>query len=236
MKAVTSWMDQWLYPDIRQNWDDRMFRERILASLRSTDHLLDLGAGAGIITEMAFRGIAARVAGIDLDERVLQNPMLDEAKVAGAEAIPYEDESFDTVFCDNVLEHLLDPQLAFREVSRVLRKGGRFLGKTPNRNHYMPQIARLTPHWFHQAYNRLRGRAAVDTFPTLYRANTPATIRRLAAGAGLSVETIEIVEGRPEYLRMTPITYLAGFAYERAVNATPLLERFRIVMFVELRK
>lgn len=236
MNAVTRWLDDALYPGTRSNWDDRLLRERILATLRPTDHVLDLGAGAGIIPEMHFRGLAARVAGIDLDERVLQNPMLDEARLATAESIPYPDEAFDLVFCDNVMEHLANPERVLREIRRVLKPGGLFIGKTPNRLHYMPQIARLTPHWFHQLYNRLRGRAAADTFPTLYRMNTPRALRDLAGRVGLRVERIDLVENRPEYLRVTPLTYLAGYVYERLVNATPLLAPFRILLIAELRK
>lgn len=236
MSALTRWLDDHLYPGVEANWDDRMLREWILESLRPTARVLDLGAGAGIIREMNFRGLAAAVAGIDLDERVLQNAMLDEARVASAEQIPFPDESFDLVFCDNVMEHLPDPERVLREVRRVLRPGGRFLGKTPNRKHYMPQVARLTPHWFHQAYNRLRGRAAADTFPTLYRINTPSDVRAIARRAGLRVERLKLAEGRPEYVRVTALTYMAGVAYERIVNSTPRLEPFRIVMFVDLRK
>ncbi|MEI2780661.1 MAG: hypothetical protein V9H25_05130 [Candidatus Competibacter sp.] len=43
----------------------------------------------------------------------------------------------------------------FREVARVLKRGGVFLFKTPNKTHYMPTIARLTPHRFHQFVNRI---------------------------------------------------------------------------------
>lgn len=123
-------------------------------------------------SKMNFRGLPAQICGVDLDPRVVDNPMLDEGRVANADGIPYEDNRFDVVFSDYVLEHLEDPLQVFREVVRVLKSGGVFLFKTPNKYHYMPTIARLTPHAFHQYVNRLRGRAEVDTFPTRYRANT----------------------------------------------------------------
>jgi SAM-dependent methyltransferase len=45
-----------------------------------------------------------------------------------AEALPIPDESFDVVVMDAVLEHVLDPSAAFREVARVLRPDGLFIG------------------------------------------------------------------------------------------------------------
>jgi SAM-dependent methyltransferase len=237
VSGLVAWLDERLYPGFERNWDDRLFRARIEAHLGDGGlDLLDLGAGAGIVTQMDFRGRARRVCGIDPDPRVTANPHLDEGKVGIGESIPYPDASFDLVFADNVLEHLPEPQTVLAEVARVLRPGGVFLAKTPNATHYMPLIARLTPHGFHQWINRRRGRAADDTFPTRYLANTPSAIRRLAQAAGLGVEHIELIEGRPEYLRMTAPTYLLGWLYERAVNLTPALAGLRILMIVVLRK
>jgi SAM-dependent methyltransferase len=176
------------------------------------------------------------VYGIDPDQRVLQNPMLNTAKVARAEWIPFEDRVFDVVFADNVLEHLESPEVVFREVCRVLRPGGLFLFKTPNRWHYMPTIARLTPHAFHGFYNRLRGRETVDTFPTYYRANSRSRIGALARRAGMVVRSVEFVEGRPEYLRISPATYLLGYLYERVVNSLPSLAGLRVVILGNLAR
>jgi SAM-dependent methyltransferase len=229
-------MDDALYPGVSNEWYDEVFRDRIASLARPEMRVLDIGAGAGIVKEMGFRGKVAKVSGIDLDERVLVNPLLDDAKIASAEEIPYPDASFDLAFCDNVLEHLDRPEVVFREIARVLAPGGSFLAKTPNLYHYMPLVARATPHAFHQFYNRLRGRESVDTFPTRYRANTPAAIERLARGAGLRVESVELVEGRPEYLRLTPPTYLAGYVYERIVNSSPRFAPLRIVLIAHLRK
>ena len=236
MNCMVDRLDRALYPGQSSNWDDYIFRDRILSNLSPEAIILDIGAGAGIVQQMNFKGMVAKVCGIDLDPRVECNPMLDEGKVSDAGHIPYPDAAFDVAFADNVMEHLTDPTAVLGEVCRVLRPGGVFLFKTPNKTHYMPLIARMTPHRFHRFVNRLRGRAEEDTFPTLYRANTAADVRKLAASAGLAVDRLERIEGRPEYLRITWPTYLLGAAYERVVNTFDFLAIFRILLIAQLRK
>lgn len=210
MSGAISWIDGVFYPNHSSNWDDSMLRDRVAARLAPQS--------------------------VDLDPRVQQNPLLDEGRVADGERIPYPDASFDLVFADNLLEHLAEPHKVFAEVARVLRPGGYFLFKTPNKWHYVVLLSRLTPHSFHRWVNRRPGRAEEDTFPTLYRANSPGAVRRLAARNGLMVEALELIEGRPEYLRIHPLTYLAGLTYERLVNAVPFLKRLRVVLVGTLRK
>lgn len=234
--SIVEWLDHKFYPQFNRNWDDQLFRARIISRLNSDSVILDLGAGAGIVKEMNFRGMAARICGVDLDPRVVHNPMLDEGKVGDAGVIPYPDNQFDLVFADNVVEHLDDPEAVFSEVTRVLKPGGIFLFKTPNSTHYMPLIARSTPHWFHQYFNRRRGRLETDTFPTRYRANSVRAVTSVAARSGLAVAYIETIEGRPEYLRISWPSYIVGIVYERLVNATSALARFRILLVAELRK
>jgi ubiquinone/menaquinone biosynthesis C-methylase UbiE len=233
---IVQLLDKYFYPRYQKNWDDQAFRERILKVISPETNLLDVGAGAGIIDSMNFRGNTQRVCGVDLDPRVLHNPFLDNAHIADASDLPYSDASFDVVIADNVMEHLDQPEQVFREIARVLTPGGRLLFKTPNRRHYMPLIARLTPHRFHQWVNRLRGRHETDTFPTQYLSNSPIQIREIAAKSNLCIDTIELIEGRPEYLRINALTYFLGLLYERLVNLTPLLARYRILLIVTLSK
>lgn len=39
-------------------------------------------------------------------------------------ALPFEDDSFDVIFCNHVLEHIPDDAQAMRELYRVMKKGG----------------------------------------------------------------------------------------------------------------
>ncbi len=237
MKMWQEVIDQLFYPNFRDNWDDLIFRKQILSRLKNgRQSVLDLGAGAGIVEQMDFRGHAERICGVDLDPRVVENPFIDEGKVGTAERIPYPDQTFDLVFADNVLEHIDEPVPVFHEVYRVLKVGGAFLAKTPNRSHYVATIARLTPHRFHQWVNQKRGRSSADTFPTRYKANSPQDILQLGQLAGFGKVSTELFEGRPEYLRGHLATYLAGLAYERAVNKLESLAKFRVVLIAQLEK
>jgi len=233
---IRAWLDRGRYRDFENRWDDRLLREAVLRELDGTKDLLDLGAGAGIVPEMDYKGIARRVCGVDPDPRVAENPHLDEGREGLGEAIPYPDASFDVVVSDNVLEHLDDPLSVFREVARVLRPGGIFLAKTPNRWHYVALGASLTPHSFHRKFNEGRGRASVDTFPTRYRANSRGQLAPLARAAGFELEAIEFFEGRPEYLRRWGLLYLLGAAYEAIVNSTRVLAPFRVILIARMRK
>jgi len=213
-----------------------LFRKLLLERIDGSKRVLDYGCGRGHVEEMNFRGIAKSVAGVDPDRAVFDNPFLDEARILELPSakIPYEDASFDVIFADNVMKHVANPLVTFAEIARVLKPGGVFLAKTPNKWHYMPLIARCTPTWFHRAVNRRRGRLDHDTFPTCYRCNSSGDVHALAARAGLEVRAVSRVEGRPEYLRFNVATYALGRLYERVVNASSVLEPFRCVLLFEV--
>jgi len=233
---VRAWLDQGRYRSFETRWDDRLLRQAVLAELDSSKDLLDLGAGAGIVPEMAFKGEARRVCGVDPDPRVVDNPHLDEGREGFGESIPYEDECFDVVVSDNVLEHLDNPLEVFIEVNRVLRPGGIFIAKTPNRWHYVAIGAKLTPYSFHRKFNEARGRASEDTFPTRYRANSRGQLEVLARNSDFELVSVDFFEGRPEYLRRWAPLYLLGALYEWIVNSSRLLSPFRVVLITKLRK
>jgi len=57
-------------------------------------------------------------------------------KLGSAESIPFEDNRFDLLVMDQVLEHLLEPRKAFQEAKRVLVDGGLFCIGVPDASRY----------------------------------------------------------------------------------------------------
>lgn len=164
---------------------------RIRALLGPDMQVLDFGAGRGwaIVDDpnptrrrlANLRGDCARVVGVDLDPVVRENPGLDEAIVIEpGGALPFPADTFDVVVSDHVFEHVDDPVAVAAELDRVLRPGGWICARTPNRAGYIAWGARLVPNGLHtRALRRLQpGRQALDVFPTRYRLNTRAALRR----------------------------------------------------------
>lgn len=165
------------------------FFTRVNALLRPTMVVVDFGAGRGEWMDdphayrrdlRVLRGKVARVVGVDVDPVVTTNASLDEAVVSRADRpLELADASVDLVVADHTFEHIDDPALVARELTRIVRPGGWICARTPNRRGYIAIGARLVPNrWHATVLRRLQpSRREEDVFPTRYRLNTPADLR-----------------------------------------------------------
>jgi SAM-dependent methyltransferase len=79
--------------------------------------------------------------------------------VCDAAAIPVEDRTFDAILCTEMLEHVPDPLAVVRELSRILKPGGRLLLTAPlgsgihqEPHHY---YGGYTPYWYYHFLSKL---------------------------------------------------------------------------------
>ena len=97
--------------------------------------VLEIGTGMGADHLQWARARPASLVGIDLTYRAVEftrqrlslYALHSDIRVADAEHLPFNDESFDIVYSWGVLHHSPDTQRAVAEVRRVLRPGGRAL-------------------------------------------------------------------------------------------------------------
>ena len=69
--------------------------------------------------------VAAFVSVADANAQTLGLPRPVEFRVGDADALPFEDATFDACRADRVFHHLVDPAKALAEMTRVTRAGGR---------------------------------------------------------------------------------------------------------------
>ena len=202
--------------------------------------VLNLGAGPATRSmKRNLRGLMAHLCGADIDPVVLENDELDSAVVIKNGILPLEREQFDIIFSDFVLEHVENPDLFLSETHRVLKRGGSYFFRTPNRYHYVPLISAMTPHSFHQRVaNPVRGLGddANAPWPTFYRMNSRTTLKKLCNAAGFSGSEFRMIEAEPSYLMFHAFPFLLGVGYERLVNSSTLFERARATMLGKFKK
>jgi SAM-dependent methyltransferase len=166
------------------------FYGRINAILKSTDSVLDLGAGRGFwyfedkcSYRREIRNLKKKVkylVGIDVDNAVLNNPTTHKNILIKEEKIPLKNDSMDIIFSDWVLEHVKNPEEFSSEISRVLKPGGTFCARTPHKYKYVSLFAMLIKNRLHSKVLRFiqPDRKEVDIFPTAYKLNTLKSIKK----------------------------------------------------------
>ncbi len=106
--------------------------------LKPGERVLDLGCGRGLETIAAGKlvGKAGLAVGLDLTPEMVQKAVENagvekvnniEFAVGNIEELLFEDESFDAIISNCVINHAKNKQLVYQEIHRILRPGGRIV-------------------------------------------------------------------------------------------------------------
>jgi ubiquinone/menaquinone biosynthesis C-methylase UbiE len=209
-----------LHPGWRTSGDIYEFfaRRIVTPAAAGALHILDAGGGSGGVVELFSQRLRLAVA-VDLDLPSLLQHRATATQRAAADlaCLPFQDGFFDLVLCSWVLEHLVEPEQVFVEISRVLKAGGRFIFITPNSRNPITFLNRVVPRLLqNRVVSFLYGRGDKDTFPVTYQANTVERIDRLATAAGLRAVQVELVSD-PSYLAFNDLLFSGAMLLEAAL-------------------
>ncbi len=117
---------------LRQGFYGEEVRDAVLkaAQIGPSHVVLDVGAGTGFLTEGAAK-VARKVIALDFSESMTGEALSKllgknvEFRIGDVERIPLADSSVDAVIGNMILHHCPRPEVAVKEMVRVLVPGGR---------------------------------------------------------------------------------------------------------------
>ena len=217
-----------------------VYHDLISAAVEPGMTVLDVGCGRGAISPYSWQQHAnVKLWGIDPDPTAAENPQLESFTLLTSDPnwqIP--SGTVDLAICRYVLEHVEDPTAFFRNLSRVLKPGGKFVFLTPNRWHPAMIASHWLPYGLKQRILALTKRSDPhDVFPTCYLLNSAAAVRQAALRCGLEITRLQTREIQPcNYLDFNVLGYFASCAYYAAMRVTGLQRFFGMTMTGVLTK
>ena len=168
---------------IMEPWTDDLILQ---GRCKAGDRVLDIACGTGFVASRVnpVTGTECKVVGVDVNEAMLnvaKKNTLIEWHLGSAIDLPFKDDSFDVVLCQQGLQYFPDRPAAMREMARVLAPGGRVS---------LCVWGALDRQVFHAAVvdgiGTFLGPEAKKGFEMAFSLNTVDELRRLASDAGLS--------------------------------------------------
>ena len=204
-------MERRLAPGLRYSQDE--YEAQLYRFVNASTSWLDLGCGRRVLpawradSERQLVARAQQIYGIDLDlDSLRDNESINYLAQSSVSALPFADTSFTLVTANMVMEHVDDPVSMLRELRRVIKPGGHLLFHTPNARAFPTIMTRLMPDAIKQrAAYLLDGRESEDVFPTFYRANSPETIRTLAADSGFEIAELNLISSTAVFALVPPL-------------------------------
>ena len=178
------------------------------AGVRAGQRVLDVACGTGVLARAVAErtGATGAVTGLDLNPGMLAvarrvAPAI-EWKQGRAEALPFEDQSFDAVVCQFGLMFFEDRPAALREMLRVLRPGGRLAVAVWDAIDRSPGYAAEE-----QLLLRLFGEQVVESIRAPFVLGDLAVLNALLAEAGIRDAVITPQSGTARYPSVEAMMY-----------------------------
>lgn len=190
--------------------------QRVLSQQRvdpTTSHALDVGCGGGLLAE-EFAAMGFSVTGIDPSREslsvagahALQNGLHIDYRFGYGAALPFENESFEIVYCCDVLEHIRNWDAVIAEIARVLKPNGLFLYDTINRTLFSKvvivklmqewRLTRLTPPNLHVWQMFIKPKELVESLERNGLRNLDLSGLKLATPVTLLLALVQYRRGR----------------------------------------
>ena len=120
---------------------DKSWREKAVSNLIGNS-VLDLGSGTGAAYKQLLN---FETTAIEPDKKMLELNTFENKVLGSAEDLPFDNNSFDNVFCSFVWRNVTDTSKALEEVYRVLRPGGKFilLDMTRPKNSFLKMLHKI---------------------------------------------------------------------------------------------
>lgn len=127
-----NWYDQSIRVDpLQRFWHRRRFAEVSHIITPAGGKVLDIGCNDGTFSKVIFEKTKARkLIGIDTDFKSItwankhKGGKAIEFLVGDASRLNFRNDSFEAVFCLEVLEHVKDPLKVLKEIRRVMKSSG----------------------------------------------------------------------------------------------------------------
>ncbi len=113
------------YTNINRFIIDKKVKE-FSESINGNEIILDVGAGGG-----HYRGFFKDKHYLAADLCLAQDTYKGLDVISDICNLSFKDSSIDNVMCIEVIEHSLEPERLFKELNRILKKGGRLLLTSP---------------------------------------------------------------------------------------------------------
>jgi ubiquinone/menaquinone biosynthesis C-methylase UbiE len=208
------------YQSIKRGWRDSqiIYRDSIDGLVDKDTKILDMGCGHGDFMESVYQKTEFAY-GLDIDEKALAKNKIIKNKIhSSIKKMPFDDNFFDLIVSAWVMEHLENPEEAFKEIYRVLKPKGKVIFLTPNVWNYNIWIIRLIPKKFHNFFTRkLYDRQENDTFPKYYKINSTKKINKILTVSGLKKTKI-ILNGDPTYISFNNSLFAIACFLEKIID------------------
>lgn len=138
-----------------RRFKDRLYNQvaKILSQFKTDLRILDIGCGygedlpyiRGYFKQGTIYGIDISINQLFMAVESLKGDDSYRLIQSYAEHISFKNASFDAVIFSEIIEHLPEPELALREISRVLKNEGYLFITTPNKYSYFHAFGTLIP-------------------------------------------------------------------------------------------
>jgi ubiquinone/menaquinone biosynthesis C-methylase UbiE len=204
-----AWQEQIVEDILRDDGETVLRQLAAFGQVTKDARILDIGSGIGsFVVACRKRGLQAvgvepdrigqggRLSAIQIARRRLREPVF---AIAVGESLPFQDQCFDCVTMNQVMEHVSDQRAVLREAVRVLKPGGMLYVACPNylrfyEPHYKIFWLPLLPKLFGRLYLRCRGRNPILLDQLTYTTNF--RLRRLLEELGEEYSVVDTHESQ----------------------------------------